>query len=145
MNEDYMKSAAAVFALSLLTIVSVVPAALAQEKKAERVEAQQWEVCDLSFSVEEDALSDKPIDTEFTATFENAQDERLVVPGFYNGDHSFVVRFTPPSAGDWHYFTRSAEDALDDRTGKVIVKPAAADRKGDVIPDRVRMRLVVRP
>jgi hypothetical protein len=54
------------------------------------------------------------------------------VPGFYDGDGSYRIRFMPDAEGDWTFRTRSKTAALDGRTGALTVGPAAAGAHGPV-------------
>ncbi|MEP4685692.1 MAG: DUF5060 domain-containing protein, partial [Rhodopirellula bahusiensis] len=65
----------------------------------------QWEVTELRFQV--DTLADNPVDTPFSATFTNEAGQTLKVPGFYDGDQTYCIRFTPSAAGKWTYQTAS--------------------------------------
>jgi hypothetical protein len=46
---------------------------------------------------------------------------------------TYVIRFTPPTAGTWRYTTKSSLPALDGLKGMLKAEPASADRKGGVI------------
>jgi hypothetical protein len=55
-------------------------------------------------------------DVAFDAVFSlNAREVR--VPGFYDGDGTYRVRFMPDSEGEWTFRTRSGTPALDGQTG----------------------------
>lgn len=97
------------------------------------VPARQWEVVDMCFQVDE--LPEKPEDVEFSAVLENAAGERLEVPGFFNGDRDYVIRFTPSSEGAWNYATHSSMPALDGQKGVLSALAAHGDRKGAVVID----------
>ncbi len=100
--------------------------------------ATQWDVIDLRFAVKQ--VPDRPIDVEFCATFKNSNANVMKVPGFYNGQNEYVVRFTPPSPGTWAYVTQSTLPALDARSGKLSVKPPLKGRKGGVVLDPKNQR-----
>ena len=44
------------------------------------------------------------------------------VPGFWDGDNNWKVRFAPPAAGRWQYTTRSKDMGLDGHTGTFTVQ-----------------------
>ncbi|MHB1305523.1 MAG: DUF5060 domain-containing protein, partial [Limisphaerales bacterium] len=71
------------------------------------------------------------LDVQWSATF--TQDARRVtVPGFWDGEHSYKVRFSPPTAGEWRYETRSATAGLNGLTGVFTVSAPAAGNHGPV-------------
>ena len=56
------------------------------------------------------------VEVSFDAVF--SQHSREVrVPGFYDGDGTYRVRFMPDTEGEWTFRTRSKTAALDGRTG----------------------------
>jgi hypothetical protein len=69
---------------------------------------QRWGVFEARFPGPEDGT----FDARFT------HDDRTVrVPGFYDGDGTHVVRFSPDVEGEWAYATESGAPELDGRTG----------------------------
>ena len=54
------------------------------------------------------------------------------VPGFYDGEGTYRVRFMPDTEGEWSYRTRSATAALDGKTGSFTVGPAGVGNHGPV-------------
>ncbi len=76
--------------------------------------------------------------TEVTLEAVFAQASREVrVPGFYDGDGSYVLRFMPDTLGEWRYRTASSASALDGQSGSFT---ATAARPGAHGPVRVRNR-----
>jgi hypothetical protein len=67
------------------------------------VQCKQWDVIDIA--VEGPAGLEDPFGVLFGAVFEGPNNTILKVPGFYNGETSFVLRFSPPATGAWHYET----------------------------------------
>lgn len=64
-----------------------------------------------------------PFDAEFAATFTGPAGQALTVPGFYDGDRGYIVRFCPTLKGPWHYETRSSVLALDGVAGSLQCIP----------------------
>ncbi|WP_194396637.1 DUF4038 domain-containing protein [Microbacterium atlanticum] len=56
--------------------------------------------------------------------------EERVVPGFWDGDTTYRVRFAPDLAGEWTWRTESGDPALDGRSGSFDV--TAGDDRGPV-------------
>ena len=59
----------------------------------------------------------------------------LQVPGFYDGNGRYKIRFMPDLLGQWHYRTASNRPELDGLEGDFVCTPAAAGNRG---PVRVR-------
>jgi PKD repeat protein len=57
---------------------------------------------------------------------------RIVVPGFYDGDGAYKVRFSPPAPGEWRYETRSNRPELNGKRGAFTVGSAAAKNHGPI-------------
>lgn len=72
----------------------------------------------------------------FDAVFSLGHRE-VPVAGFYDGDHTWRVRFMPDTPGDWTWRTRSNQAALNDQRGTLRCTPARPGMHG---PVRVRDR-----
>jgi hypothetical protein len=70
-------------------------------------------------------------DVHVDATFASAGRE-VVVPGFYDGDGVYHVRFSPPELGRWTWRSTSTTPALDGRAGAVECVHPAGDNHGPV-------------
>ncbi len=98
------------------------------------ITAHQWDVTDIQFQV--DSPTNHPVDVDIAATFTHSQSGRaLTVPGFYNDDNEYIVRFTPAAEGEWNYKTTSSISELNDRSGQVSVQLARDGRRGAVLID----------
>lgn len=73
------------------------------------------------------------VDVTLIATFENAG-KRVRVPGFYDGDGVYRIRFSPPDVGQWQWHVESDARALNGRSGSFA---AIAPTKGNHGPVRV--------
>ncbi len=73
------------------------------------------------------------VDVRFSAVFTNGA-TTLEVPGFYDGDGVYKIRFMPGAVGEWRYETKSNRWPL---TGKLGAFVAAAPSKGNHGPVRV--------
>ncbi len=56
------------------------------------------------------------LDVELSFTFRQHGDG-VTVPGFYDGDGVYRVRFSPPAQGEWRYETRSNRPELNGKSG----------------------------
>jgi hypothetical protein len=91
----------------------------------------QWDVFEASF---EGPSSGNPfLDVKLEAFFQ--QNSRVVrVPGFYDGDGVFRIRFMPDNPGEWSFSTKAKVADLDGKTGSFTV---TAPRDGVHGPVRV--------
>lgn len=74
------------------------------------------------------------LDVRFSAAFDNGS-KTIAVPGFYDGDGIYRVRFMPDTPGVWHYETRANRWPLTKHLGTFTVTPATGNNHG---PVRVR-------
>ena len=58
--------------------------------------------------------------------------KRITVPGFYDGEGVYKVRFSPPCQGQWRYETRSNRPELNGKSGSFTAGPPSADNHGPV-------------
>lgn len=71
------------------------------------------------------------LDVAFDAVF--SQNSRGVrVPGFYDGDGVYRVRFMPDNEGDWSFRTRSKTSELDGKTGSFVATKPSEGNHGPV-------------
>ena len=66
------------------------------------------------------------IDVDLTGVFSGPGGQELVLPGFWDGDRTFRIRFTPTVSGRWTYSTVSGDPGLDARMG--VIEAAAPSR-----------------
>lgn len=52
------------------------------------------------------------VDVRFAATFQG-DEQKITVPGFYDGNGKYKVRFNPPNLGRWTFTTESDRAAAD--------------------------------
>lgn len=75
------------------------------------------------------------LDVDLDARF-SIDNRSIVVPGFYDGEGIYRVRFMPDTEGEWHYVTAApSSPELDGRTGTFTCTPARSGMHG---PVRVR-------
>jgi len=82
---------------------------------------QQWRVCELTFTAENDY--DKPWEILFSAVFTAPNNVRYDVPGFWDGGKTWKIRFTPTASGEWFFASHCAvkDNGLDGKNGKFTV------------------------
>jgi hypothetical protein len=71
------------------------------------------------------------VEVAFSARFTRG-DRSLVVPGFYDGEGIYRVRFMPESEGEWRYETRSNRPELDAKSGRFEVGRPSGGNRGPV-------------
>lgn len=71
---------------------------------AHAAEAEQWGLWEMSLKGPGNGAP--YLDVQLTAAFSQG-DHRIVVPGFYDGDGVYKLRFSPPTQGQWQYESRS--------------------------------------
>ncbi len=92
----------------------------------------RWDI--FEFSAKGPSNGNPYLDVTFEATF-SLGNRDVTVPGFYDGDGTYKVRFCPDTEGDWRFVTTSSAKELAGLDGKLTVVPARAGVHG---PVRVR-------
>ena len=92
-------------------------------------EAEQWSTFEAAFHGPADG---NPFtEVAFSARFQY-QHRTVDVPGFYDGDGLYRVRFMPDTPGRWTFETVSTAKELSGRTGAFTCTPASAENHGPV-------------
>lgn len=90
---------------------------------------EQWGTYEITLSGPADG---NPFtEVELSATFTNGHKE-VKVPGFYDGDGTYRVRFMPDAVGEWRYETRSNRWPLTSKKGNFTVTPPGPGNRGPV-------------
>lgn len=71
------------------------------------------------------------LDVSFSAVFDNGS-KRFDVPGFYDGDGAYRVRFMPPTTGSWRWKTKSNVPVLDGKSGHFEAVAPSRNNHGPV-------------
>ena len=84
----------------------------------------KWEIFEASWQI--DGQFDNPFtDVALRAVFSNGQCARAV-DGFYDGDNTWRVRFSPMQEGKWRFVTQANVAALNGKTGEFLCTPAVS-------------------
>ena len=84
----------------------------------------QYHVHDLSLRGSTNHANNFTLDV--SATFQGPNGERLTIPGFYDGENTWKVRFSPVAPGQWQYTTRcEADPGMHARRGAIECIPNA--------------------
>ena len=89
----------------------------------------QWEMFEASFTGP--SAGNPFVDVQLEAVFQQ-HERRVRVPGFYDGEGTYKVRFMPDNPGDWRFVTASNVAALDGQGGAFVVTAPLAGRHGPV-------------
>ncbi|MBI3344761.1 MAG: DUF4038 domain-containing protein [Gammaproteobacteria bacterium] len=101
---------------------------LASAAETAETAARLWRVTELEFASSQD--SERPMDVELTAQFTGPDGSRLDVPGYWDGENAWKIRFTPTRPGKWTYVTRCSridDSGLHDQHGMLLALPADGD------------------
>lgn len=79
--------------------------------------SEQWGVYELSF--QGTSAGNPYLDVTFGAEFRNGS-HTVKVPGFYDGEGVYKIRFSPDRLGRWTYVTQSDQAELGDRVGSFV-------------------------
>jgi len=71
------------------------------------------------------------VDVTLSADFTNGS-QTVRVPGFYDGEGVYRLRFSPETAGDWQWRTTSNAQPLNGHTGAFTAHPASGNNHGPV-------------
>ncbi len=77
----------------------------------------QWDVIDITFTSTKPPSD--PYTVTFGAVFQGPDGQTLNVPGFYDDDRTFIIRFSPPRLGTWAYATYASVPSLVNYQGVV--------------------------
>ena len=113
---------------SLVLTCLLLASAVAQA--ADTVE--QWELFEIELTGPSDG--NPFLEVEVSAEF-TLDSTSVSVPGFYDGDGTYRVRFMPDQPGEWRYVTVSNVSVLSGHEGRINVSPPGPGNRG---PVRVR-------
>ncbi len=101
---------------------------------AAHAQAAVWSVYEITLTAARDY--DNPYtEAAVTAVFTGPGSRRLTVPGYWDGDRTWRLRFTPVAGGRWQYETVSDDAGLGGQTGAVDAGPPDPDARGFVRVD----------
>ncbi len=95
--------------------------------KKENLQVEKWDVFEITLNGPADG--NPYMDIELHAVFE-LNDKQIIVPGFYDGNGIYHIRFAPSIEGEWSYKTESNTDELSGKKGKFNCVPATGENHG---------------
>jgi len=98
---------------------------------AAAADVEQWGVWETALEGPRDG--NPYLTVECSAVIEQGE-QRFTVPGFYDGEGAYRIRFSPPTQGSWRFETRSNRPELSGRQGTFEVGPPTPGNHGPVRP-----------
>jgi hypothetical protein len=90
----------------------------------------KWKTVDLSFKLKKEV--DNPFQVTLDCEFISQDGFKIKVPGFYNGDNEWLVRFNPKKVGIWTAISNSSIKKLSGKKYKIKVDEAKKKHHGGV-------------
>ena len=75
-----------------------------------------------------EASFDSPYDVSIGAVFTSPNQQRITVPGFFNGNDEFVIRFSVNELGEWTYKTFSSNSEMAGIEGVINISPNSNEK-----------------
>lgn len=99
------------------------------QQQNEETQIEQWAIYEIALNGP--STGNPFMDVDLSAVFKN-REESIKVPGFYDGNGLYRIRFSPPSQGNWTYQTESNVDELSDNQGSFICVSPEGNNHGPV-------------
>lgn len=91
---------------------------------------EKWRVFEISFKGT--AKGNPFTEVQFSAEFSNGTHKKTV-PGFYDGNGLYKIRFMPDETGEWSYMTSSNSKPLQNKKGKFECVAPTGNNHGPVV------------
>ncbi|HMB63263.1 MAG TPA: DUF5060 domain-containing protein [Eudoraea sp.] len=111
-------------ALSLLAMLSFLCTSC---QRGDTRTVERWDVFELTLQGPADG--NPYMDSTIAAKFTNGS-ETVSVPGFYDGNGTYKIRFSPNALGDWSYVTESNVQELSNQSGTFRCIEPTGDNHG---------------
>ncbi|WP_139958806.1 DUF5060 domain-containing protein [Flavicella sediminum] len=123
--------------ISFLLFISFVSTSYASKNSSyssKKIHLKKWEVVHIEFK---STATKNPFEVKFEAIFLQPNGKELIVPGFYNGNNTYVIRFSGNQTGDWSYTTNSDIKRLHNKKGHLHISSEAFNNcHGGIIIDK---------
>ena len=90
---------------------------------------RRWKIFELTFNGP--ANGNPFVDVKLSGSFIKGNDT-ISVPGFYDGNGIYKIRFMPSTEGKWNYITSSNSKQLDNKKGSFVCTSAQKNNHGPV-------------
>ena len=94
----------------LLLMLCLVTVSLAHSAESE---VEQYHICEIG--LRSGTTHENPFDVSLSASITGPEGKELEVPGFYDGDGVWKLRFSPSLLGVWTWSTSSDDPELNGR------------------------------
>ncbi len=111
---------------SLLTILVFF---ICWKPQKQKLSIEQWDLFEIV--LKGPSTGNPYMEVELSAIFKNSK-ESIKVPGFYDGEGVYRIRFSPGTKGNWSYQTISSTKALSGKKGNFICVAPSKDNHGPV-------------
>ena len=112
-----------------IKIVIIVIVLLCSFSMFGQTTVERWKVFEISLKGPSDGNPFKEV--SLSCMFMNKQDT-TTVPGFYDGEGVYKIRFMPKSEGKWTYLTISSAKKLENKKGYFVCIPAQKNNHGPI-------------
>ena len=112
--------------ISYLTILLFVSNTFANDT----LQATKCEIIDIPFKGK--GKIDKPFLVEMFCEFTRPNGSIITIPGFYNGNNEWIVRFTPEKEGMWTTLSKSSIQSLSGKKKTIKVNGAKSGDHGGI-------------
>lgn len=112
-----------------LSLFAILGCSIAFAQPGATPNIERWGIYELS--LEGPAAGNPYLQAPLEAEFRNGS-RTIRVPGFYDGDGVYRIRFSPDRLGRWTYLTRADQPALKDRTGSFLCVEPSGRNHGPV-------------
>lgn len=121
MRKNLLAALSAFFLVLVVTLRAALP--------AQPATTEQWGIYEIALN---GPTNGNPfLDVRFSAVFDDGT-KKVEVPGFYDGDGIYRIRFSPDAQGEWTYETKANRWELTNKTGKFSVTPPGKGNHGPV-------------
>lgn len=95
------------------------------------IKTTKWETVDLSFKAK--GTINQLFQVEISCEFTGPDGSKINVPGFYNGNNEWIVRFNPGKEGVWKALSNSAVKSLSNKKYTIEVGTAKKGNHGGIV------------
>lgn len=122
------------FTILLIFIFLSIGSSNAQENRCEK-----WDVIDIPFNSGQKVGN--PFNVKFGAVFVHPSGKKIDIPGFYDGNNTWIIRFSPAITGKWEYETYSTMKPLAGKKGSIDAATCSKPgRHGAVLVDQQNLQ-----
>ena len=111
--------------LKIILVLCLVPLF-----SAGQITTEKWKIFELTLNGRNTGNPFKEV--KLSGSFVQDKDT-IVVPGFYDGEGVYKVRFMPKKEGKWSYITASNDKKLNGKKGNFVCTPALKGNRGPVV------------